>query len=135
MLIGRVGVLLVSVIAAALAWQADNSILKLVGFAWAGFGAAFGPVVILALYWKRLTRWGALAGMLAGAVVVAIWGKVEGGIFDLYEILPGFLANLIVTIVVSLRTTVVPEVDEEFDRAAMLVETFSRGELSSDQAR
>ena len=139
-LIGRVGVLLVSVIAAALAWQADNSILKLVGFAWAGFGAAFGPVVILALYWKRLTRWGALSGMVAGAVVVAIWGKVGGGIFDLYEILPGFLANLIVTIVVSLRTTVVPEVDEEFDRAAMLVDTFSRGELSpgeapSDQAR
>ncbi|MDO5084599.1 MAG: sodium/proline symporter PutP [Arachnia propionica] len=134
-LIGRIGVLLVSLIAAALAWQADNTILKLVAFAWAGFGAAFGPVVVLSLYWKRLTRWGALAGMLTGAVVVAVWGKIDGGIFDLYEILPGFLANLVVTIVVSLRTTVAPEVDEEFDRAAMLVETFSRGELPSDQAR
>ncbi|MDO5067099.1 MAG: sodium/proline symporter PutP [Propionibacteriaceae bacterium] len=133
--IGRIGVLVVSVVAAVLAWEANDTILKLVAFAWAGFGAAFGPIVVLALYWKRLTRWGALAGMVTGAVVVAIWGNVEGGIFDLYEILLGFLANLAVAIGVSLMTTVAPEVDEEFDRAVALVHTFSQGDLPTGQTR
>lgn len=134
-LIGRAGVLLVSVIAAALAWEANDTILGLVAFAWAGFGAAFGPVVLLTLYWRRLTRWGALAGMASGAVIVSLWHNIEGGIFELYEILPGFLTNLVVAIWVSLLTSVPPEVDDEFDRAVDLVDSFSKGELPTDQAR
>lgn len=128
--IGRVGVLIISVVAAALAWNVNDTILKLVAFAWAGFGAAFGPVVILTLYWKRLTRWGALAGMAAGAVVVSLWANLSGGIFDLYEILPGFLANLITAIVVSLITKVDPQIDEEFDHAVALVDDFQKGQLA-----
>ena len=116
-LLGRVAVMIVSVVAALMAWQANDSILDLVSFAWAGFGAAFGPVVLLALYWRRLTRWGALAGMATGAVVAAVWANLSGGVFDLYELLPGFVANLVVTIAVSLSTEVAPGVDAEFDEA------------------
>ena len=130
-LLGRVAVMIVSVVAALMAWQADDSILKLVSFAWAGFGASFGPVVLLALYWRRLTRWGALAGMTTGAVVAAVWANLSGGIFDLYELLPGFVANLIVTIVVSLVTEVAPGVDAEFDEAVALVTDFRKGELAT----
>ena len=114
-----------------MAWQADDSILKLVSFAWAGFGASFGPVVLLALFWRRLTRWGALAGMTTGAVVAAVWANLPGGIFDLYELLPGFMTNLIVTIVVSLSTEVAPGVDAEFDEAVALVADFRKGELTT----
>ena len=130
-LLGRVAVMIVSVVAALMAWQADDSILKLVSFAWAGFGASFGPVVLLALFWRRLTRWGALAGMATGAVVAAVWANLPGGIFDLYELLPGFVANLIVTIVVSLSTEVAPGVDAEFDEAVALVADFRKGELTT----
>ena len=130
-LLGRVAVMIVSVVAALMAWQADDSILKLVSFAWAGFGASFGPVVLLALFWRRLTRWGALAGMTTGAVVAAVWANLSGGIFDLYELLPGFVANLIVTIVVSLSTEVAPGVDAEFDEAVALVADFRKGELTT----
>ena len=130
-LLGRVAVMLVSVVAAIMAWQANDSILNLVSFAWAGFGASFGPVVLLALFWRRLTRWGALAGMTTGAVVAAVWANLSGGIFELYELLPGFVANLIVTIVVSLVTEVAPGVDAEFDEAVALVTDFRKGELAT----
>ena len=130
-LLGRVAVMIVSVVAALMAWQANDSILDLVSFAWAGFGAAFGPVVLLALYWRRLTRWGALAGMATGAVVAAVWANLSGGVFDLYELLPGFVANLVVTIAVSLSTEVAPGVDAEFDEAVALVADFRKGELTT----
>ncbi len=131
---GRVGVLVVSVVAAALAWEANDTILKLVAFAWAGFGAAFGPVVLLTLFWRRLTTWGALAGMVTGAIAVAIWGNVSGGIFDLYEILPGFVLNLAVAVAVSYLSKPDPRVDAEFDEAARLVTEFQRGELAEPTA-
>jgi SSS family proline:sodium (Na+) symporter opuE len=132
-MLGRVAVMLVSVVAAIMAWYADNSILALVAFAWAGFGSSFGPVVLLALYWRRLTRWGALAGMATGAVVAAVWANLSGGIFDLYELLPGFVLNLIVTVVVSLNTKVAPGVDEEFDKAVSFVANFRKGELATPE--
>lgn len=103
-LMGRMAVLVVSVVAAAMAWTQNDTILALVAFAWAGFGASFGPVVLLSLFWRKLTTAGALASMVTGALMVAWWGNVEGGIFDLYEILPGFLAALLVAVVVSLVT-------------------------------
>ncbi|MDO5092423.1 MAG: sodium/proline symporter PutP [Propionibacteriaceae bacterium] len=131
-LMGRMAVLVVSIVATVLAWDANKTILALVAFAWAGFGASFGPVVLLSLYWRRLTTWGAFLGMLSGAVVVAIFGSLEGGIFDLYEILPGFVVNVVVAVGVSLATKPAPGVDEEFDKAAQLVSTFRRGELVSE---
>ncbi|MFP3361542.1 sodium:proline symporter, partial [Planococcus sp. SIMBA_143] len=69
----------------------DSKVLELVSYAWAGFGAAFGPVVILSLFWKRMTRNGALAGMITGAVTVIVWKQLSGGLFDVYELLPGFI--------------------------------------------
>ena len=116
-LAGRIAVGAVALIAALLAWQRSDSILGLVAFAWAGFGASFGPIVILSLYWRKLTSAGAIAGMVTGAVVVGIWGNISGGIFDLYEIVPGFLLNLIVATAVSRATWKPnPEIDAEFDQ-------------------
>lgn len=114
---GRLAVLGVAVVAFILALDKDSAILDLVAFAWAGFGAAFGPVVLLSLYWRRLTATGALAGMITGAVVVFVWGNIPQLTDHLYEIVPGFLLNLLVAVVVSkLRPSVNPEVDAEFDR-------------------
>jgi sodium/proline symporter len=115
---GRLGVLLVAVVAGLIALQQNSTILDLVGFAWAGFGAAFGPVVLLSLYWKKLSTWGALASMVTGAVVVFIWGSLPLGDI-LYEIVPGFAASLIVAVVVSLATYKPnADIDAEFDAAA-----------------
>jgi sodium/proline symporter len=100
---GRMAVLLVSVIAALLALNQDNTILALVAYAWAGFGASFGPIILLSLFWKKMTKEGALYGMIVGALTVIIWKNVGLGTV-LYEIVPGFALNLIVIIVVSLLT-------------------------------
>ena len=86
-----------------------------IAFAWAGFGAAFGPLVILSLYWRKLTATGALAGMVAGAVTVFVWGSIDALHSVMYEIVPGFLLNLAVAIVVSNATfTQNAEVQQEF---------------------
>ena len=129
---GRGAVMLVSVVAAAMAWEANDTILNLVAFAWAGFGATFGPVVLLSLYWRRLTTGGALAGMIAGAIAVAIRGSLSGGIFDLYEILPGFVINLAVAVGISLASRPAPEVEQDFKDTARLVTHFQQGELVPD---
>src|SRR5690606_5567793 len=120
--LGRIGVLAVSIIAGIFAWQQNDTILGLVAFAWAGFGAAFGPVILLALYWRKLTAQGALWGMIVGAVTVFIWGNTAlSGV--LYEIVPGFLLNLIVAVLVSNATYKEnPQVEEEFDRTLEILE-------------
>ena len=115
-------VLFVSIIAACLAWNPDSSILDLVGFAWAGFGAAFGPIILLSLYWKRLTNYGALFGMVSGAATAFVWGKVSFLAEALYEIVPGFLVCLIVAVLVSMITyRPNKEIEEEFDRTISLL--------------
>lgn len=124
--LGRMCVLAVALVAMALAINPNDTILELVGFAWAGFGAAFGPIVLLSLFWRRLSSRGALAGMITGAATVFIWDALEKStgstIFTLYEIVPGFLLNLIAAIVVSRLTHQVdPEIEEEFDRTGELV--------------
>ncbi|MTD39929.1 sodium/proline symporter PutP [Erwinia sp. CPCC 100877] len=98
--VGRLMVLVVALVAIALAANPDNRVLGLVSYAWAGFGAAFGPVVILSLFWSRMTRNGALAGMIIGAVTVVVWKQFEW--LDLYEIIPGFLFATLGIVVVSL---------------------------------
>ena len=115
--LSRTAVVSIAVVAALLAISPNDSILGLVGFAWAGFGAAFGPLTILSLYWRGLNSKGALAGMIAGAVVTIAWGMSP--LSDvLYEIVPGFLASLLLTVIVS-RVTGGPtaEVKAEFDEA------------------
>ncbi len=124
-MLGRLAVLIVSVVAAILAWDQSDTILGLVAFAWAGFGASFGPIVLLSLYWRKLTTWGALAGMAVGAVTVGVWGNISGGIFDMYEILPGFIFNVVVAVGVSLATyREDPQITAEFDEAVDLVKNF-----------
>jgi len=103
-LIGRIAVVAVAAVAIALAYDPDSNVLTLVSNAWAGFGAAFGPIVILSLFWKRMTRWGALAGMIVGATTVLLWVYVFALSGVLYEIEPGFIACLITVVVVSLFT-------------------------------
>ncbi|MBC3194284.1 sodium/proline symporter PutP [Pseudonocardia sp. C8] len=123
MTLGRVCVLAVAVIAGLLAINPSDTILDLVGFAWAGFGASFGPAILLCLFWRRLTNWGALAGMVAGAVTVFVWdayGPLIGGV-ELYEIVPAFLVNVLVAVVVSRWTwSADAEIDREFDAAVEL---------------
>ncbi|HIY85761.1 MAG TPA: sodium/proline symporter PutP [Candidatus Yaniella excrementavium] len=124
--LGRGSVVLVSLIAILIAQDPDATVLDLVGFAWAGFGAAFGPMILLALYWRRVTAMGALAGMVAGAAVTYIWGTVPAikEVINLYEIVPGVLVNFAVAIVVSLLTAKpAPEIDEEFTRMEETVST------------
>lgn len=101
-LVGRIGVVAISLIALSLALSPDNTVLGLVSYAWAGFGAAFGPALLLALYWKRMTRNGALAGIVIGGLTVVLWKQFSGGLFDLYEIVPGVLFSAIAITVVSL---------------------------------
>ncbi|MBA4609897.1 sodium/proline symporter PutP [Aeromicrobium sp. Marseille-Q0843] len=121
--LGRLCVLAVAVIATVLAINPSGTILELVAFAWAGFGASFGPAVLLCLYWRRLTNWGALAGMVSGAVTVFLWSSYGPEISGvaLYEIVPGFIVNTVVAVVVSLMSQPVDAaVEREFDAAVDL---------------
>lgn len=122
--LGRAGVVVVSVIAILLALDTDSLILELVSFAWAGFGATFGPVLLLSLFWRRFTAAGALAGMLTGAIVVVVWRYVDLGdavIFELWEIVPGFIAAGLAAIAVTLTSKQDnPTVRAEFDEAVKL---------------
>ncbi|MCU7914620.1 MAG: sodium/solute symporter [Candidatus Thiodiazotropha sp. (ex Gloverina cf. vestifex)] len=102
--VGRLAVLAIAGVAFLLAMNPENKVLDLVAYAWAGFGAAFGPAVLLSLYWRGMNRWGALAGILVGGITVVIWKPLEGGLFDLYEIVPGFTASLLAILLVSRLT-------------------------------
>lgn len=117
-LVGRLSLLLVALIALFLALNPNETILNLVGYAWAGFGAAFGPVVLISLYWKRMNKWGALAGMVSGAATVIIWEQIKA-LEEVYEIIPGFIVCTAAIFIVSLLTTKPPaEVEAEFAEAA-----------------
>ncbi|MDR1094777.1 MAG: sodium/proline symporter PutP [Spirochaetaceae bacterium] len=102
LLMSRVTVFVVAAVAFVIALDPASSIFSLVSYAWAGFGATFGPLVLLSLFWKRTTRDGALAGLICGGLTVIIWKQLTGGIFNLYEIIPGFAVCLVVTVVVSI---------------------------------
>ncbi|MEW8155532.1 MAG: sodium/proline symporter PutP [Candidatus Thiodiazotropha endolucinida] len=104
-IVGRLAVLSIALIAFLLALDRESRVLDLVSYAWAGFGAAFGPAVLLSLYWKGMNRWGALAGILSGGLTVVLWKPLQGGLFDLYEIVPGFLISLAMIVLVSRLTS------------------------------
>ncbi len=117
--VSRATVLLVSLIAIVVALDANSSVFGLVSCAWGGFGAAFGPLLLFALFWKRTTMQGAIAGMIAGGVVDLFWYsmKSRGGIFNIYEIIPGFIVSAVVIIIVSLCTKLPKEVADEFEQS------------------
>lgn len=89
--VGRATVIIIAVIAWYISTDSNSSVLKLVSYAWAGFGAAFGPLIILSLTNANITKTGAIAGMLVGSITVIVYKQLEGGIFDIYELLPGFI--------------------------------------------
>lgn len=116
MKIGRFGVLLVAVIAFLISTDKDSSILKIVSYAWAGFGASFGSVMLFSLFWSRMTRIGAIAGMITGAVVVIVWQNYIAAYINLYEIVPGFIAASLVIIIASLMTSVRPGTKAAYEK-------------------
>ena len=115
LLISRISVFIIAIVGLLLALNPNSSIFGLVSYAWAGFGGTFGPLIILALYWKKTTAPGAVAGLLTGGATVVAWHNLHGGIFDVYEILPAFIICLVVTIIVSLATKPDEEVLKTFD--------------------
>jgi sodium/proline symporter len=100
--LGRLTVVFVAVVACAMAMNPGNKVLDLVSYAWAGFGASFGPLILFSLFWRRTNRTGALAGILSGGLMVIVWKQLSGGIFDVYEIVPGFLVSSLAIILFSL---------------------------------
>ena len=107
MLTARSTLIAVAVFGVIIAWNPNSSVFGIVSFAWAGFGAVFGPAMILSLYWKRANKYGAIAGMISGGVMVFVWKylvRPMGGVWNLYELAPAFLVAIIVIVVVSLLT-------------------------------
>ena len=119
MLVSRITLLVIALIAIIIAWDEDSIIFKIVSFAWAGFGATFGPLMLFSLFWKRTNRAGAIAGMVGGAAMVFIWKlgiSRLGGAFAIYELLPAFIFSSILIVVFSLVTAPPSkEVIEDFD--------------------
>ncbi|MBE6788915.1 MAG: sodium/proline symporter PutP [Ruminococcaceae bacterium] len=121
MWLARISVVVISVIAIFLALDPNSSVFEIVSFAWAGFGAAFGPVMLCALFWKRANKYGAIAGMISGGAMVFIWkfivrANFKGTVLDFYELLPAFILGLVVIIVVSLLTKAPEkELTDKFD--------------------
>lgn len=105
--IGRMAVVAIAVVSLVLAFDEDSKVLDLVAYAWAGFGAAFGPTIFMSLYWPKTNRLGALAGIAVGGLTVIVWKQLSGGpggIFELYEIVPGVVFSFIALWIVSLVT-------------------------------
>ena len=107
MVVARTTVIIISIIAVLLASDPNSSVFEIVSFAWAGFGATFGPVVLISLFWKNANKYGAMAGMISGGVMIFVWKYIIsnfGGIFEIYELLPAFIVAMVVIVVVSLAT-------------------------------
>lgn len=119
MMVARGVLLIIAILGVILAWDKDSSVFRVVSFAWAGFGATFGPVMLTALFWKRSNKYGAIAGLISGAVMVFAWKfgiSKLGGAFAIYELLPAFITATVFIIAVSLLTPAPEkEVTEEFD--------------------
>lgn len=124
MIVARSVLIIISVIGVFIAWDSNSSVFGIVSFAWAGFGAAFGLVMLLSLFWKRSNKYGAVAGMLAGGVMVFLWKYVISGlapVLNIYELLPAFAVGLAVNIIVSLATPRPNKsVTDDFDSAGRL---------------
>ena len=118
MFAARITVIVIAILAMIIARDPASSIFKIVSFAWAGFGASFGPLVLASLFWKRTTFEGALAGMVAGGASIFVWKFLVapmGGVFGIYELLPAFLISLLVLVAVSLMTEPDEDVMKEFE--------------------
>ena len=125
MILARVTVVIIAVLSCVFAWDPNSSVFRIVSFAWAGFGASFGPIVLFSLFWKKTNKWGALFGILSGGAMIFIWKfgiSTLGGIFTIYELLPAFVVSAVVIFVVSLVTGgAEEEVTEEYDEVNKLM--------------
>jgi sodium/proline symporter len=120
--VSRAAVIAIALLAMVIASDRESRVLDLVSYAWAGFGAAFGPVVVFSLFWRKMTAVSAIAGMTVGAVTVVVWSNLSGGLFDLYEIVPGFVfASLVIVIVSSLKPASDSEALDRFDEVERLI--------------
>ena len=116
LIVSRLAVVAIALVAVVIASDRGSRVLDLVGYAWAGFGAAFGPVILFSLFWRSMTAAAAVTGMALGAVTVVVWSNLQGGLFDLYEIVPGFLlASLAIVAVTKYRPQRLDSVLREFD--------------------
>lgn len=100
--VGRIAVVVLALCATLLAMQPDSKVLDVVSYAWAGLGASIGPAILVSLYWKKMTSSGALAGIVVGGLTVIVWSQLQGGIFDLYALVPGFIFSLVAITLVSI---------------------------------
>ena len=125
LIVTRITLLVIAAFAMLIALDENSVIFTIVSFAWAGFGATFGPIMLFSLFWKRVNRAGAIAGMLTGGIMVFFWKlvlKPLGGIFGIYELLPAFLLSGVAIVIVSLLTEEPsPEVQAEFEKARAYV--------------
>ena len=104
LIVSRAAVIVIALLAMVIASDRESRVLDLVSYAWAGFGAAFGPVIVFSLFWRKMTAASAIVGMIVGGVTVVVWSNLTGGLFDLYEIVPGFaLASMVIVIITLLK--------------------------------
>lgn len=119
MIIARATVIVIAAVAVVIAWDPNSSVFNIVSFAWAGFGAVFGPVMLCALFWKRSNKYGIIAGMVTGGVTIFVWKYVVrplGGVWNIYELLPAFIVALVFIVVVSMLTPAPEkEITDEFE--------------------
>ena len=125
MLTARIVLIVIAVVSIFIAWNPDNSVFRIVSFAWAGFGATFGPVMLAALFWKRANKVGAIAGIVSGGITVFVWKFVIsdlGGAFAIYELLPAFIVASIAIIIGSLLTKAPDkEIIDEYEKVQAIV--------------
>jgi sodium/proline symporter len=119
-----VAVIAIALVAVVIASDRGSRVLDLVSYAWAGFGAAFGPVILFSLFWQKMTAKAAIAGMTLGALTVVVWANLQGGLFDVYEMLPGFLLSSLAIILV---TRLAPQQDQQ------VVQAFQQVRAIDDQ--
>jgi len=122
LMVSRGAVVAIAVLAMVIASDRESRVLDLVSYAWAGFGAAFGPVIVFSLFWRSMTAASAIAGMIVGAVTVVVWSNLSGGLFDLYEIVPGFaLASVVIVIISTLKPASDAQALNTFEEVEQLV--------------
>jgi len=122
LMVSRGAVVAIALLAMVIASDRESRVLDLVSYAWAGFGAAFGPVIVFSLFWRSMTAASAIAGMIVGAITVVVWSNLTGGLFDLYEIVPGFaLASVVIVIVTMLKPASDSQALNTFEEVEQLV--------------
>ena len=122
LMVSRGAVIAIALLAMFIASDRESRVLDLVSYAWAGFGAAFGPVIVFSLFWRSMTAASAIAGMIVGAVTVVVWSNMSGGLFELYEIVPGFaLASVVIVIITMLKPATDAQALNTFEEVEQLV--------------